>query len=158
MLPPKTLWDSGTQSCLHLPKGTCRRYCMGLEYRRSLSVYVVSVQEKSVSCEKWNKLQFTTNATLHLINYLERSLTSRYQGSRSSGSQQLFLVKMAIYIAKQWKKSIGCFVPDYSHAQESHTCQFFRFFLSYLRDHDVLKSRNFATMATWGDNFSSETL
>ena len=91
--------------------------------------------------------------------YLERSLTSRYQGSRSYGTRQFLLIKMAIYIVKRWKKSIGCFVPDFNHAQESHTCQCFRFFfLPYLRDHDVLRSRNFATMATWGDNFSSETL
>ena len=77
-----------------------------------------------------NEISYSLRLTQPYIRstYLERSLTSRYQGSRSSGSQQLFLVKMAIYIAKQWKKSIGCFVPEYSHAQESHTCQFFRVF------------------------------
>ena len=108
-----------------------------------------------------NEISYSLRLTQPYIwsTYLERSLTLRYQGSRRSESRQLFLIKMAIYIVKRWKKSIGCFVPDFSHAQKSHTCQFFRFFfLPYLRDHGVLRSRNFATMATWRNNFSSETL
>ena len=32
---------------------------------------------------------------------------------------------------------------------------FFRFFLPYLRDHGILRSRNFDTMATWRNDFSS---
>ena len=48
---------------------------------------------------------------------------------------------------KCWKKSMGFrFVPECNHAQESHTCIFF---LPYLRDRGLLRSRNIATMATW---------
>ena len=47
------------------------------------------------------------------------------------------------------------FVPECSHAQESHTCEFFLiFFLSYLHDHGSLRSRNFATVTTRGSDFS----
>ena len=39
----------------------------------------------------------------------------------------------------------------------SHACHFYRFFffLLYLQDHGLLRSRNFATMATWRKGFSS---
>ena len=44
-------------------------------------------------------------------------------------SQQPFLTERAIYIAEWWKNSMGYrFVPECNHAQESHTCQFFRSF------------------------------
>ena len=86
-----------------------------------------------------NEISYSLRLTQPYIwsTNLERSLTSRYQGSRSSGSRQLFLIKMAIYIAKRWKKSIGCFVPDFSHAQESHTCQFFRVFFCHIYETTV---------------------
>ena len=35
---------------------------------------------------------------------------------------------------------------------------FYVYILPYLRDHSVLRSRNYATMATWGNNLSSEIL
>lgn len=40
-----------------------------------------------------------------------------------------------------------------NRAQESHTCQFV-VFLPYLQDRGLFRSRNFATMATWPNNFS----
>ena len=47
---------------------------------------------------------------------------------------------------KCWKKSMGFrFVPECNHAQESHACIFF---LPYLQDGGLLRSRNIATMAT----------
>ena len=53
--------------------------------------------------------------------YLERSLTLRYQGSRRSGYRQLFLIKIAIYIVKRWKKSIGClFLTSAMHRKVIH--------------------------------------
>ena len=58
-------------------------------------------------------------------------MMSRYHGSKSFGSQESFLTETAIYTVKRWKKSMGYhFVPESSEAQESHTCQFFRFFFS----------------------------
>ena len=68
---------------------------------------------------------------------------SGYQGCRISGSQQSFLMEMAICIVERWKKSMGYhFVPECNRAKESHTCQPFHYFLSYLQGHSVLRSRN----------------
>ena len=55
------------------------------------------------------------------------------------------------------KKSMGyCFVPECNPAQESHTCQVFSFFFSaILAGLRLLRSTNFATMATWRNDFSS---
>ena len=59
----------------------------------------------------------------------QRSVTSRYHGIKMSISQQPFLTETAIYIFERWKKSMGYrFVSECNHAQESHTCQFFRSF------------------------------
>ena len=44
------------------------------------------------------------------------------------------------------------FVPGCIHAQQSHTCEFFRFFLPYLQDHGLLRSRNFASMTVWRED------
>ena len=49
-----------------------------------------------------------------------------------------------------------CFVPECNPAQESHTCQVFSFFFSaILAGLRLLRSTNFATMATWRNDFSS---
>ena len=87
---------------------------------------------------------------LFLLCSVEKSVTSRNQGSTISGSQS-FLAETAIWIVEGWKKSMGfvLFLMG-NHAQESHTCQFFPF----LQDHGVLKPRNIATMATWRNNLS----
>ena len=80
---------------------------------------------------------------------IERSAMSGYLGSKITESQQSFVKEMAICInCKQQKENMGfCFVPECNHAQEPHTCQFFS-----------LRYRNFATMATWRNNFSSLSL
>ena len=72
--------------------------------------------------------------TLTLLAWIEiSSMMSRYHGSKSFGSQESFLTETAIYTVKRWKKSMGYhFVPESSQAQESHTCQFFRFFFCHI--------------------------
>ena len=76
--------------------------------------------------------------------------------SKISGSQQSFLTETTICIDEQWKKSMGyCLVPKCNHAQESHTRQFFRFFLPFLQDHGFLRSRYIAALATWRNDFFS---
>ena len=84
-----------------------------------------------------------------------RSVTSRLHSGKLSGTQKSFLTEMAICIVERWKKSMGyCFVPECNHVRESHASQFFRFFLQYFQDRGLLRSRNFATMATWRNDFS----
>ena len=80
-------------------------------------------------------------------------MTSGFHSSTISGSQQSFLTETAICIVERWNKSVGYrFVPQCNLAQESHTCHFF---LPYLQDHGLLRSRPFATVTTWRDKFSS---
>ena len=70
-------------------------------------------------------------------------MTSGYHCSKISGLQQAFLTETVICFVERWKKSMGCrFVPECDHAQESQTCQPFRYFLSYLQDHGLLRPRN----------------
>ena len=90
-----------------------------------------------------------------MVNRVE-SVTSSYHGSKISGSRQSFLTETAICIVERWKKSMGYrFVPQRTHAPESHTSHFFRFFSCHIfRTTASLRSRNFATMATWHDDFS----
>lgn len=77
-----------------------------------------------------------------------RSAMSGYLGSKISESQQSFVKETVICVCKQQKKNTGFgFVPECNHAQKSHTCQFFS-----------LRYRNFATMATWRNDFSSLSL
>ena len=73
---------------------------------------------------------------------IKSGITSRYHGSKISGSQKSFLTETAIFIVEQQKESMGHrFVPECNHAQKSHTCQFFRFFLlPYLKDRGLLRS------------------
>ena len=65
-------------------------------------------------------------------------MTSRYHGSKISESQQSFLTETAICIVKRWIKSTG-----YSFI-----------FMPYLQNHGSLRARNFATMATGGNDSS----
>ena len=72
-------------------------------------------------------------------------MMSRYHGSKSFGSQESFLTETAICTVKRWKKRMGYyFVAESSQALESHTCQFFRFFLPFFLDHSLLRPRYFA--------------
>ena len=57
-----------------------------------------------------------------------RSVTSRYHGSKISGSPQSFLKEKGIFIGERWKNSMEYrFFLECSQAQESHTFQSFRF-------------------------------
>ena len=69
---------------------------------------------------------------------------------------------------KRLKRSTGYRVPEYNHAQESHTCQFCLFFPIFARpllveikshygscERFLLTFRNFATMATWRNDLFS---
>ena len=70
--------------------------------------------------------------------------------------QFLDLLETTIYIVEPWKKRMGyCFVHECIHAQGSHKCQFYVFFCHDLPDNGMLRSGNFATMATWCNDFSS---
>ena len=54
--------------------------------------------------------------------------SSHYHGGKITGSQQSFLTEIAICIVDRWKKSMATrFFAECNHAQESHTCQYFRF-------------------------------
>ena len=51
---------------------------------------------------------------------------------------------------------MGCrFVPDWNHAQESYVSIFSFFPLPCLQDHDLWRSRKFATLTTWLSDFTS---
>ena len=69
----------------------------------------------------------------------------------------LFHISLTIFLdrdghlrVERWRKIMGCcFVSGKSYLS------FFSLFLSYWKDHGLLRSRNFATMATWRNDFSS---
>ena len=85
-----------------------------------------------------------------------RRVRSCYHGSKSSESQQSFLaeIRQSFALSNDGRKGY-CFVPDWNHAQESHTCHFCHFFLPWLQGHRLLRSRNFATLSMWCNVFSS---
>ena len=105
-------------------------------------------------CEK----SLVTNCSLSAVSTAKwlsyyrierRSTMSCYYGSEIFGSQRLFALSHDA--RKTWTTALLC-----NHAKESHESQFFRFFCPpYLQDHGLLRSRNFATMATWRSNVSS---
>ena len=80
----------------------------------------------------------------------KRKITSRYSGSKISGSQQPFLTETAIWFVEQSKKSLGTllFLSANVRRKVIHL-KFFLFFLLKFAWLRLLKSRNFATMATW---------
>ena len=66
-----------------------------------------------------------------------------------------FLTETAICSVEREKTSVGCrFVPECNYTQESRACRVFLFLTQYLQDHGLLRSRNFATMATPRNDFS----
>ena len=72
-----------------------------------------------------------------------RNVSFRYYGSIISRSQESFLTEAAICIIERWKKRMGWrFAPQCNHAHESNTCQFF---LPYLQDCGLPRSRSFST-------------
>ena len=78
-------------------------------------------------------------------------MTSRYHGSRTSGSQKSFLTETAICIIERWKKSMGHRLCN--DAQESHTCLFLRF-SAIIEWPRLVATTDFATMVTWRKDFS----
>ena len=94
-------------------------------------------------------LRHTLQLNVHLLFSTERRIaTSSYHGSKLSGSHS-FLTETVICVFERWKEIVSYrFVSECNHVKESHTCQSFTFLLSYLQDHGLLRSKNFATMAT----------
>ena len=88
----------------------------------------------------------------HGVEAIERwSVTSRYHGNKISKPQQYFLTETAICV---WRKNMGYnFVPEF---RKVFHCQCFRyFFFATFAGPGKLRSRNFATIATRLNNFSS---
>ena len=80
-------------------------------------------------------------------------MTSRYHSSKIL--DLINVTDTAACIVERWKKSMGYrFVPGCNRAQESRACQCFKFFLPYLQGRVLLRSRNFATMATSRNDLS----
>ena len=75
---------------------------------------------------KW--IQAATRLGRPEVNMEWRSVTSRYHGSKISGSLQSFLKEKGICVGERWKNSMEYrFVLECSQARESHTFQSFRF-------------------------------
>ena len=70
-------------------------------------------------------------------------MTSPYHGSKISASQQSFL----IFALSNDGRKYGLPFCSIMHRKVIHVI-FFPFFLPYLQDHGLLRSRDFATMAT----------
>ena len=77
-------------------------------------------------------------------------MTSLYHGSKISVSQQTLLIETAISICERWNKKL--FLSAITHRKVMSIFSFF-FCLLYLEDHGLLRSRNFATMATCRNQF-----
>lgn len=119
------------------------------------------------TCSCIMSLQARIPMSFSLVGYFFFQSTSLFFGclreekcdvilSWYSGSQQPFFVKMTICSVERWKNSMGYrFVPEWNHALKSHTCHSSSFFLTYLQDHDLLRSRYFDTMATQRNDFST---
>ena len=86
-----------------------------------------------------------------------RSVTSGYHGSKISGSQQSFFTETscetAICIVDRRKKSTTFCSRVQSCTGKSYISIFSFFFVPYLQDHGLLRSRNFASMARWRKDF-----
>ena len=146
--PDKDILISDSRTCAKKDKrnesGT-KMFRIRHECEKSL---VTNCSLSAVSTAKW----------LSYYRIERRSTMSCYYGSKILGSQQSFLKETVICIVARCKKNMDyCFVPECNHAKESHESQFFRVFFCppYLQDHGLLRSRNFATMATWRSNVSS---
>ena len=71
-------------------------------------------------------------------------MTSGYHGS-----------KTAVCLVERWKKSMGYRSVSGVQSWTGKTRVNFFVFLPYVQDHGLLRCINFATMATWRNNFSS---
>ena len=84
-----------------------------------------------------------------------RSVRSCYHGSKSSESQQSFLAETAICIVERWKKGLQfCSWVQLCTGKVIHVI-FVIFFLPHLQGHRLLRSRNFATLSTSCNDFST---
>ena len=114
----------------------------------SSKIWLVKFQLRASSTGPYeNKQTIIVVPLVYLDQEVQKSLIERrsamsgYLGSKISESQQSFLKETAICICKQQKENVSFrFVPEWNHAQESHTCQLFS-----------SRYRNFVTMATWND-------
>ena len=80
-------------------------------------------------------------------------MTSCYYGHKIPGSQQSFLTETAFALSSDERKVWATFC---SWVQSCTGKSFFCLFLPYyLQDQGLLRSRYFATMAIWCNNFSS---
>ena len=68
-----------------------------------------------------------------------RNVTSRYYGSKISGSQQSFLTRRPFSLSKEGRKkwATDLFLSAIMHRKVIHV-NFFRFFLPYLQDNGLL--------------------
>ena len=84
-----------------------------------------------------------------------RGLMSRYYGRKSFWFQQSFLTETAICIVKRWKKEWATvlFLCAILHRKVIPD-NFFVFFPVIFTGPRLLRSRNFATMATWRNDLS----
>ena len=95
---------------------------------------------------------FTLAPSTRRSSWQERGgVTSRFHGSKSYGSQQTLLEETAIATLH----GLPFWSWELSFAQKRHTCQVFRFFRPFLQDHSLLRSKNFTSMATRRNKFSS---
>ena len=86
------------------------------------------------------------------IRTIERSVTSRYQGS---SHVCMVLHRDGHQHRRMMVESMGFRVlPMSNHAQESHTCLFFPFFFSAIARLRFLEIQKFSTLATWRNDFS----
>ena len=88
-----------------------------------------------------------------------RSVTSRYHGSKISGSQQSFLTETAICIVERWKKSMGyiLFLSAITYRKLIHVNSLFVcLFSSIFAGQQFIEIiRSCDTMLTWRNDFSS---
>ena len=83
------------------------------------------------------KLKPITVRTVKLYRIERRSVMSRSHGGKISVCQQSSLTETVIGIVGRWKKEHAwatVLFPSTIIPQESHTCQFFRYFLLYLQE------------------------
>ena len=80
-----------------------------------------------------------------------RNVTSRYYGCKISGSQQSLLTETSNDGRKVWASVL---FPSATMHRKVTQCIFSFFFLPYLQDRGLLRSRNIATMATWRNALS----
>ena len=102
---------------------------------------------------------FTRQELTYMQVIGRRGVTSCYHSSKISESQQSLLTEMAICIVERWKKVYATILFLQGAITHTKVLSIFSFslfsFPQYLQDHGLLRSRNFVTMVTWCNDFSS---